>query len=216
MPGMLGKKIGITQVFNEMGEAVPCTVIEVGPCYVTQIRTPEKDGYEAIQLGFADAKEKRLPKPIMGHLAKARVKPVRHFREFRGFDSKALAVGAEVKVDTVFAVGDRVKVVGTSKGRGFQGVVKRHHFSGVGMTTHGQSDRVRAPGSIGSSSFPSRVFKGMRMAGRMGRSRVTVRNLRVIRVIPDSNLLVVQGSVPGHINGIVEIRKTSGVVQGQV
>ncbi len=210
MSGMLGKKIGMTQVYNDLGEAVPCTVIEVGPCYVTQVKTSEKDGYEAVQLAFADAKEKRLPKPIKGLLAKANVKPLRHFREFTGFDPKSLAVGSEVKVDTVFATGDRVKVAGTSKGQGFQGVVKRHHFSGVGMTSHGQSDRLRAPGSIGSSSYPSRVFKGMRMAGRMGGSRVTVRNLRVIRVLADSNLLVVQGSVPGHINGIVEITKLAG------
>lgn len=210
MSGMLGKKIGMTQVYNDLGEALPCTVIEVGPCYVTQIKTSEKDGYEAVQLGFADVKEKRLRNSMKGHLAKSKVKPLRYFREFRGVDQKALSLGAEVKVDEVFAEGDRVKVSGLSIGRGFQGVVKRHHFGGIGMTTHGQSDRVRAPGSIGSSSFPSRVFKGMRMAGRMGGTRVTVRSLKVLRVVRDSNLLVVQGSVPGHINGIVEVTKLSG------
>lgn len=210
MSGMLGKKIGMTQVYNDLGEALPCTVIEVGPCYVTQIKTSEKDGYEAVQLGFADAKEKRLRNSMKGHLEKSKVKPLRYFREFRVLDQKALSLGSEVKVDEVFAEGDRVKVSGRSIGRGFQGVVKRHHFGGIGMTTHGQSDRVRAPGSIGSSSFPSRVFKGMRMAGRMGGTRVTVRSLKVLRVVRDSNLLVVQGSVPGHINGIVEVTKLSG------
>ncbi len=207
MSGMLGKKIGMAQLYNEAGEAIPCTVIEVGPCYVTQVKTVDKDGYEAVQLGYADAKEKRLSKPTKGHLTKSKVKPLRHLREFKGFDTKSMALGSEVKVDAVFAEGERVKVVGISKGRGFQGVVKRHHFGGVGMTSHGQSDRVRAPGSIGASSFPSRVFKGTRMAGRMGGTQVTVRNLKVIRVIPDSNLLVVQGSVPGHINGILEVTK---------
>lgn len=209
MAGLLGKKIGMTELYSELGEALSCTVVEVGPCYVTQVKTVEKDGYDAVQIGYGEAKEKRLPKSLKGHFGKAKVKAVRHLREFRGFDQKEFAVGSEVRVDKVFAVGDRVKVTGVSIGRGFQGVVKRHHFSGVGMTSHGQSDRVRAPGSIGSSSFPSRVFKGMRMAGRMGGTRVTVQNLKVLRVIPDSNLLIIEGSVPGHVNGILEIKKLS-------
>lgn len=206
MSGILGKKIGMTSVFDESGEAIPCTVIEAGPCYVVQVKTKERDGYDAIQLGFDRHKERLVNKPAKGHFSKAKAKPMRLLKEFKSFNGTPLEPGAEVKVD-IFHQGDIVDVTGRSKGRGFQGVVKRHHFGGVGMTTHGASDRVRAPGSIGSSSFPSRVFKGMRMGGRMGYENVTVKNLKVVRVIPESNILIVKGSVPGAINGYLEIVK---------
>ena len=206
MVGILGKKIGMTSIFDEKGESIPCTVIEAGPCYVVQIKTVEKDGYQALQLGFEDKKEQRLNLPTRGHLKKAGVSGKRVLREFKGFEIDKFPLGSEIKVEGIFAKGDVVAVSGISKGRGFQGVVKRHHFGG-GFRTHGQSDRERAPGSIGSSSFPSRVFKGMRMAGRMGGERVTVKNLRVLQVIPESNLLLVQGSIPGHIRSFVEVHK---------
>ena len=196
----------MTSIFDEAGHVIPCTVIEAGPCYVTQIKTQDRDGYEAVQLGFEMKKERLVHKPQKGHFAKANVKPVRIVREFRGNGASEVQPGQEIKVDTVFVKGDVVSVIGTSKGRGFQGVVKRHHFGG-GFRTHGQSDRERAPGSVGSSSHPSRVFKGMRMAGRMGGEQVTVRNLKVVGIIPDSNILLVKGSVPGAVNGYVEIRK---------
>jgi large subunit ribosomal protein L3 len=204
--GILGKKLGMTSLFDENGEAIPCTIIEAGPCYVTQVKTKERDGYDAIQLGFDPKPERLVNKPLKGHFAKAKVKPVRFVREFRGTNGFPLEVGAEVRVD-LFSQGDTVHVTGRSKGRGFQGVVKRHHFGGVGMTTHGASDRVRAPGSIGASSFPSRVFKGQRMAGRMGFEQVTIRNLRVVKVIPESNILILKGSIPGAINSYVQIVK---------
>jgi large subunit ribosomal protein L3 len=204
--GILGKKIGMTSLFDENGEAVPCTVIEAGPCYVIQVRTKEKDGYEAIQLGFDEKKERLVNKPMRGHFAKAASKALRLLHEFKGYNGSSLKQGDEVKVD-MFVPGDIVDVSGKSKGRGFQGVVKRHHFGGVGMATHGASDRVRAPGSIGGSSYPSRVFKGMRMGGRMGFERVTVKNLKVVKVIPESNILIIRGSVPGAINGYLEIEK---------
>ena len=206
MTGLLGKKLGMTSVFDDAGQVIPCTVIEAGPCFVTQIKTKERDGYEAIQLGFEEKPERLVRRPQKGHATKARTKPPRIVREFRGNGVSELQPGQEIRVDKVFSKGDTVVVVGTSKGRGFQGVVKRHHFGG-GFRTHGQSDRERAPGSIGSSSYPSRVFKGQRMAGRMGGDRVTVRNLKVVGIIPDSNLLLVKGSVPGHVNGYLEIRK---------
>ena len=206
MSSILGKKIGMTSLFDENGEAVPCTVIEAGPCYVTQVRTQAKDGYDAIQLGFDEKKDRLVNKPLKGHFAKAATKAMRLMREFRGVNGTSMKTGDEVKVD-MFAPGDIVDVSGKSKGRGFQGVVKRHHFSGVGMTTHGASDRVRAPGSIGGSSYPSRVFKGMRMGGRMGFERVTIKNLKVVKVIPESNILIIRGSVPGAINGYLEIVK---------
>jgi large subunit ribosomal protein L3 len=204
--GILGKKIGMTSVFDENGVCVPCTVIEAGPCYVTQIRTKEKDGYTAVQLGFDEKPERLVNKSLQGHFSKAHTKALRLLKEFRGDDHSSLAIGAEVKVD-VFAKGDKVSVTAKSKGKGFQGVVRRHHFRGVGLQTHGQSDRVRAPGSIGASSYPSRVFKGTRMAGRMGFRNVTVRNLTVIQVILESNLLLIKGSIPGAINTYVEITK---------
>ena len=203
---MLGRKIGMTSLFDERGAVIPCTVIEAGPCFVTQIKTKDKDGYEAVQLGFEEKREALLTKPMKGHFTKAGTKPLRFVREFKGLMNSELKLGAEVKVETVFSPGDVVSVAGTSKGRGFQGVVKRHHFGG-GARTHGQSDRERAPGSIGSSSYPSRVFKGMRMAGRMGGQRVTVKNLRVVQIIPESNILLIRGAVPGYNNSLVEIHK---------
>lgn len=206
MSGILGKKIGMTSLFDESGESIPCTIIEAGPCYVTQVKTAGRDGYDAVQLGYDEIKDTRINKPLRGHLARAGVKALRWICEFRNFNGSDLRPGSEVRVD-LFQQGDVVDVTGRSKGRGFQGVVKRHHFGGVGMTTHGQSDRVRAPGSIGASSSPSRVFKGTRMGGRMGASRVTVKNLRVVKVISESNLLIVKGSVPGAINSYVEIVK---------
>lgn len=197
----------MTSIFDESGQVIPCTVIEAGPCFVTQIKTKERDGYEAVQLGFDAKKERLVPKPQQGHFAKAGVKPSRITREFRGNGISEVQPGQEIKVDTVFVKGDVVSIIGTSKGHGFQGVVKRHHFGG-GFRTHGQSDRERAPGSIGSSSHPSRVFKGQRMAGRMGGEQITVRNLKIVGIIADSNLLLVKGSVPGAINGYLEIHKT--------
>jgi large subunit ribosomal protein L3 len=205
MSVLLGRKIGMTSIFTETGEYVPCTVIEAGPCPVVQVRNKEKDGYEAIQIGFGEIPARKVNKPLAGHYAKANVDFKRHLREFRN-TKKAFKVGDTLTVED-FTLGDLVKVVADSKGRGFQGVMKRHHFGGVGHTTHGQSDRPRAPGSIGSSSAPSRVFKGMRMAGRMGGTQTTVRNLKVMQIIPDSNLLIIKGSIPGAPNFIVEIVK---------
>jgi len=205
MNGILGKKIGMTGVFDDKGNYIPCTVIEAGPCYVTQIKTLENDGYQAIQVGFGEKPERLVNKPLMGHFNKANVKPAYYLGEFRVDDVSKYKVGDKIDV-SIFTVGDKVKVTGTSIGRGFQGVVKRHHFGG-GSVTHGQSDRLRAPGSIGASSYPSRVFKGQRMAGRMGGVKRTVRNLSVINVITDSNLLLVKGSVPGAKNSLVKIFK---------
>lgn len=208
MTGILGKKIGMTSIFDETGQSIPCTVIEAGPCTITQIKTMEKDGYTALQIGFEDKPERKVNKPEAGHLKKAGATAKRLTREFRGFDITKFQLGAELRVDSLFVIGERVAVAAKSKGKGFQGVVKRHHFGG-GFRTHGQSDRERAPGSIGGSSYPSRVFKGMRMAGRMGGDRVTVKNLRVINIIPESNLILIQGSVPGHNNAYVEILKVT-------
>ena len=208
MSGILGKKIGMTSIFDESGQMIPCTIIEAGPCFVTQIKTKGTDGYDAVQLGFDEIKERLVNKPMKGHFKKGGVKPLRLISEFRNFNGTKLELGQEVRVDS-FQQGDVVDVIGRSKGRGFQGVVKRHHFGGVGMTSHGQSDRVRAPGSIGASSYPSRVMKGMRMAGRMGGERVTVKNLMVLKVIAESNILIVKGSVPGAINSYLEIVKQS-------
>lgn len=205
MSAILGRKVGITSIFNERGEFVPCTVIEAGPCPVTQVKTKDSDGYDAVQIGFGDIAERKVNRPQAGHFAKAGTAATRHLKEFRQLAGK-VQLGDTITVDT-FAIGDKIKVSSTSKGKGFQGVVRRHHFSGVGMTSHGQSDRVRAPGSIGGSSYPSRVFPGQRMAGRMGGDRITVRNLTVLRVMPEQNLLLVKGSIPGAPNAIVEIVK---------
>jgi len=212
MKGILGKKVGMTQVFNEEGNVIPVTLIEAGPCYVTQKKTTEKDGYTAVQLGFEEVPEKRINKPRAGHLKKAGVPMLRYLREFRVKDHSDLEVGQIVKVD-VFEVGDRVDVVGTSKGKGFAGVVKRHGFAG-GPKTHGQSDRHRAPGSVGAGTTPGRVFKGMRMAGRMGGERVTVSNLEVVIVDPDRNLLAVKGAIPGAKNGLVMVKAARKTKKG--
>lgn len=206
MSGLLGKKLGMTNVFDETGNSISVTVIEAGPCSVTAIKTKDKDGYEALQLGFGERREKVVTKPMKGHYAKAGVKPAEILREFEGFEITSYKLGDLINVEKVFEVGDRISVSGTSKGKGFQGVVKRHHFGG-GLVTHGQSDRLRAPGSVGSSSYPSRTFKGLRMAGRMGGKRSTQKNLKVVRLIPDSNLILVEGSVPGPTNGYLEIWK---------
>ncbi|MBP9211252.1 MAG: 50S ribosomal protein L3 [Bacteroidetes bacterium] len=207
MSGILGKKIGMTSVYDDNGVSVPCTVIEAGPCFVTQIKTKSKDGYDSIQLGYDQKPERLVNEPLKGHFAKAGAKALRLLREFRNFTAVKLELGQELRVDAVFAQGDTVDVSARSKGKGFQGVVRRHHFGGVGSQTHGQSDRQRAPGSIGGSSYPSRVFKGMRMAGRMGFDNVTVKNLKVIKVIPESNLILVKGSIPGAKNTYVTITK---------
>ena len=206
MPGLLGKKVGMTSVFSADGKNVPCTVIEVGPCVVTQIKSVEKDGYEAVQLGFEEAKEKNTSKPMLGHFAKSGTTPKRHLAEFTGF-AQGLNLGDTITVEDVFADVAYVDVIGTSKGRGFQGVVKRHGFGGVGQTTHGQDDRARKPGSIGACSYPAKVFKGLRMGGQMGNARVTTHNLQVLKVIPEHNLLLIKGSVPGFKGSIVSVIK---------
>ncbi len=203
MAGILGLKVGMTQIFDKDGLVVPVTVVKAGPCYVTQIKTKEKDGYNAVQLAFLDAKEKRVNKPLKGHFAKAGVSPKRFLVEFDFGEDHDLKVGDEVRVD-IIKEGTQVKVSGTSKGKGFQGVVKRHHFSG-GPKTHGQSDRWRAPGSLGQSSYPSRVFKGLRMAGRMGGKRTSLKKVTVVKVDSENNLLFLKGAVPGSRNSLVEI-----------
>jgi large subunit ribosomal protein L3 len=202
--GLLGRKIGMTQVFTDFGEAIAVTVIEVGPCVVTQIRNKERDGYEAVQIGFGEVKPKSLTKPEQGHLARAG-RLVRHLREFDADNVEDHPVGQILSAD-VFEPGQIIDVTGTSKGRGFQGVVRRHGFSG-GPKTHGQSDRHRAPGSIGAGTDPGHVWKGTRMAGRMGNRRVTVQNLQVVEVLADKHLLLVKGSVPGAKNGLVMVRR---------
>ena len=204
MPGIIGKKIGMTSIYSVEGKALPCTIIEAGPCVVTQVKTIEKDGYEATQLGFGSRKEKNTPNALKGHFAKAKTSPKSKLVEFQGFED--LNLGDEINVD-IFGEGQFVDVVGTSKGKGFQGVVKRHGFAGVGQATHGQHNRLRAPGSIGAASYPARVFKGMKMAGRMGGEKVKVLNLRVLKVMPEKNLLLVKGCVPGHKNSYVIIQK---------
>ena len=205
MSGIIGKKVGMTSIYDANGKIIPCTVVEAGPCVVTQVRSKEVDGYEAVQLGYEERKEKHTSKAMMGHFAKAQTTPKRKLVEFKGFiDEKKL--GDIVNVE-LFEEGDFVDVVGTSKGKGFQGVVKRHGFSGVGGQTHGQHNRLRAPGSLGASSFPSRVFKGMRMAGRMGGDRVKVQNLQILKVLTDKNLLIIKGSVPGAKGSYVLVEK---------
>ena len=205
MPGLLGKKIGMTSVFSADGKNVPCTVIEVGPCVVTQVKTVETDGYAALQLGFEDKKDKHTTKPEAGHFAKAGTTPKRHLAEFNGFEQE-YKLGDTITVD-LFEGAEFVDIVGTSKGKGFKGVVGRHGFGGVGQTTHGQHNRLRAPGSIGACSYPAKVFKGMRMAGQTGNERVTVQNLKVLKVISEHNLLLIKGSVPGCKGSIVIIEK---------
>ena len=205
MSGLIGKKIGMTSLFDEKGINMPCTVIQAGPCVVTQVRTDAVDGYEAVQLGFEDKLEKHVVKAEAGHFKKANTKAKKKVVEFQNFEED-LKLGDTINVEH-FKVGDFVDVSGISKGKGFQGVVKRHGFAGVGQSTHGQHNRLRAPGSIGAASSPARVFKGMRMAGQTGNSKVKVLNLRVIKVIPEKNLLVIKGCVPGHKNSYVIIQK---------
>jgi large subunit ribosomal protein L3 len=206
MKSLLGKKIGMTSVFTDDGNNVSCTLIEAGPCYITALKTEEKDGYSAVQLGFQERKEKGLTKPVLGKLKKNKLPVLRYIKEVRDFDNQEeLKVGEVLKAD-LFSEGDTVKVTGITKGKGFQGVVRRHGFGG-GSKTHGQSDRQRAPGSIGASSYPSRVFKGQKMAGRQGNDKVTIRNLTIVKVIPESNLILVKGAVPGANSGLVQIFK---------
>ena len=206
MVGIIGKKLGMTRVFDESGVSVAATVIEAGPCVITQVKTAEKDGYQAVQLGFAEAKESRVNKPLTGHFKKAGSAPLRILAEVRDFThEEELVAGGEIKAD-IFRIGDTVSVTGVSKGKGFAGVVKRHHFGG-GPKTHGQSDRLRAPGSLGQSSYPSRVFKGIRMAGRMGGEKVTAKGLKILKVDAENNLLVIKGARPGANKGFVIIKK---------
>ena len=204
MPGLLGKKIGMTSVFSADGKNVPCTVIEAGPCVVTQLKTIENDGYEAVQVGFMPKKEKHTTKAEAGHFKAAGVEPLRHVAEFKGF-AQELKLGDKITVD-IFAENSYVDVIGTSKGKGHQGVVKRHGFGGVGQTTHGQHNRLRAPGSLGASSVPSRVFKGNEGPGRTGRDTVTVQNVVLVKVIEERNLMLVKGAVPGNKGGLVRVQ----------
>lgn len=205
MPGLIGKKLGMTSMYSAEGKNIPCTIIQAGPCVVTQVKTTAIDGYEAIQLGYGERKEKSTPASLKGHFKKAKSAPKRKLVEFKSFEEK-FKLGDEVNVD-VFAEGEFIDVIGTSKGKGFQGVVKRHGFGGVGQATHGQHNRLRAPGSIGAASDPARVFKGMRMAGQMGNARVTLENILVIKVMPEQSLLIVQGSVPGPKGSFIIMEK---------
>ena len=204
MPGLIGRKLGMTSIFDANGKMIPCTIIEAGPCVVTQLKTIEKDGYEAVQLGYGDRKDKNTPKSLKGHFKAAGTTPKKKVMEFDGF--KDVKLGDEINLD-IFEEGEYVDVVGTSKGKGFQGVVKRYSFKGVNDATHGQHNRLRAPGSIGAASYPARVFKGMRMAGRMGNDRVTLQNLVVVKVLKDKNIMLVKGSVPGAKNSYVIVKK---------
>ena len=207
MSGLIGKKIGMTSIYDANGKNIPCTVIEAGPCVVTQVRLKEKDGYEAIQLAFDEKKEKHTTKAEMGHFAKAGITPKKVLAEFTRFEADhQKQFGDVIQVD-IFVEGEIVDVVGISKGKGFQGVVKRHHFAGVGEATHGQHNRLRAPGSVGASSWPSRVMKGLRMAGRMGGDRVKVVNLQVLKIILERNLILIKGAVPGHNGSYVKIER---------
>ena len=204
MPGIIGKKIGMTSIFSAEGKALPCTMIEAGPCVVTQVKTQDRDGYDAVQLGFGSKKEKNTPNALKGHFKKAKTEPKTDLVEFSNFSD--LNLGDVVNVD-IFEEGEFVDVAGTSKGKGFQGVVKRHNFAGVGQATHGQHNRLRAPGSIGAASYPAKVFKGMKMAGQMGNARVKASNLKVLKVLADKNIIVVKGSVPGANGSTLTIIK---------
>ena len=206
MSGLLGKKIGMTSVYNEKGDLVPVSVIKAGPCKIVSIRTKEKDGYHALQLGFGEKKEKRVSKPVLGQFKKNELTPLKVLKEFKFSPEQEFKVGDEINV-SIFTEGEKIKVRAKSKGKGFQGVMRRHGFGGVGGATHGQSDRLRAPGSIGASSYPSRVFKGQKMAGRLGFENVTISNLKVFKVISEQNLILIRGAVPGAINSIVELLK---------
>lgn len=206
MPGILGKKLGMTSIFTAEGDALPVTVIEAGPCPIVDIKTKTRDGYEAVKLGFGARKEKHTNKPAAGMFKKINLTPSKTLKEFKNFDINNYKVG-DVLTTELFKEGEKVKVSAKSKGKGFQGVIKRHNFGGVGGTTHGQSDRLRAPGSIGASSYPSRVFKGTKMAGRKGYSSVTVDNIKIVKIIPEKNIIMLNGAVPGAVNTIVEINK---------
>ena len=205
MSGLIGKKIGMTSIYDENGKNLPCTVIEAGPCVVTQLKTNDVDGYSAVQLGFTDKNDKHTIKSEAGHFKKSKANPKQKLIEFQNFEEE-LNLGDSITVEH-FVEGEFVDVSGTSKGKGFQGVVKRHGFAGVGQATHGQHNRLRAPGSIGAASYPARVFKGMKMAGRMGNEKITIQNLKVLKVVAEKNLLVLKGCVPGHKNSFVIIRK---------
>ena len=204
MPGIIGRKVGMTSIYSAEGKSLPCTVIEAGPCVVTQLKTLDRDGYEAVQLGFGDRKEKNTPNALKGHFKKANTTPLTKLVEFKGFNN--VSIGDVINV-TLFEEGEFVDVVGTTKGKGFQGVVRRHGFAGVGQATHGQHNRLRAPGSIGACSFPARVFKGMRMAGQMGNKRRLAPNLEILKVMADRNIIIVKGSIPGANGSTVTIKK---------
>jgi large subunit ribosomal protein L3 len=207
MPGIIGKKVGMTSIYSAAGKMIPCTVIEAGPCVVTQIKTKDgKDGYDAVQIGYVDKKDKHTTKAMQGHFKKANVTPKRYIAEFHDFGSD-IVLGSTITVDSIFAEGENVDVIGTTKGKGFQGVVKRHGFGGVGESTHGQHNRLRAPGSMGASSDPSRVFPGKRLGGRDGGSQRTVGNLEVVKILPEENLILVKGAVPGFNGSTVYIVK---------
>lgn len=204
MPGIIGRKVGMTSIYSAEGKSLPCTVIEAGPCVVTQIKTQDRDGYEAVQLGFGEKKEKNTPNALKGHFKKANTTPKAKLVEFKGFEN--VSVGDLVDV-AIFQEGEFIDVIGTSKGKGFQGVVRRHGFGGVGQATHGQHNRLRAPGSIGACSYPARVFKGMRMAGQMGNKRRLASNLEILKVLADRNIVIVKGSVPGANGSTLTIKK---------
>tara|TARA_B110000008_G_C16961094_1_gene560168 strand:+ start:1843 stop:2460 length:618 start_codon:yes stop_codon:yes gene_type:complete len=205
MSGLIGKKIGMTSLYDEIGKNIPCTILELGPCVVTQIKTKEKDGYKSFQLSYDDKSEKKIVKSEKGHFKKANTLPKKKIIEFKGFEED-LKLGDSLNVNH-FVEGEYVDVSGISKGKGFQGVVKRHGFAGVGQSTHGQHNRLRAPGSIGAASYPARVFKGMKMAGQMGNKKVKIQNLKVLKVLPEKNLIVVKGAVPGHNNSFIIVQK---------
>ncbi len=207
MKGLIGKKVGMTHVFDDEGEQIPCTVVEAGPCVVTQVKNKEEDGYDAVQMGFGEAKKKNVPKALLGHFDKANTSPKHKLLEFRDFDLEVKR-GQALKVD-IFDDGDIVDVTGMTKGKGFQGVVKRHGFAGVGMQTHGQKDTERAGGSIGASADPSRVFKGVKMPGQMGNKRRTIKNLEIVKVVPPKNLMLIHGAVPGRKGTYLTIKKNS-------
>jgi large subunit ribosomal protein L3 len=207
MPGLLGKKLGMTSIFTEDGENIPVTVVEAGPCEVFAVRSKDKDGYQAVQLGFGKKKEKKVNKPQLEYCKNNKLEPAAVLREFKNFADSDFKVGDKVTIEGLFAEGDKVNVTGQSIGKGFQGVMKRHGFHGVGGRSHGQHNRERAPGSIGQSSYPSRVLKGMKMAGRKGNEKNTIKNLRIVKVIPEKNIIMLKGAVPGKVNSIVEINK---------
>lgn len=210
MSGIIGKKVGMTSIYGADGQSVACTVIEAGPCVITQVKNEETDGYRAVQLAYGERKEKNTPRALKGHFKKANTTPKKEVVEFRDFRKEfedKVVLGNTISVADVFVEGDFVDAIGTSKGKGFQGVVKRHGFGGVGQATHGQHNRMRAPGSVGGASYPARVFKGTRMAGRMGNDRVKVLNLKVMKILPEKNLIVVSGSIPGAKNSIVVLEK---------